>query len=402
MNSIPADSSASLIAKSVRTCPEGTPVIASIRLTVADPMPDLLAKSVEDQRKRALAARICPLVINSKYLYYDAIGINKMNSRQNSTARHVLEAVLIKIEDAYARNSIRAYRADWLDFLRFCDLHGLCALPASPQAVASYIQERMSAGLKSASIRRKMNSIGTIHRWSELPNPMHHPEVQLALRKMYRRLGRRSRQAYGLTAELIERLVEATGDDLRGLRDRALLRLAHETLLRRQELVSLRVQDIHWRGDGSAALMLRRSKTDQGGVGRWIFATDKSALSVREWLTAAGHSNGLLFRGVARGGALTDSLHPGYVAMRLKRLAQRAGLEEQVVRHISGHSPRVGGAQDLMMRGASLVQIMAIGGWKKTDTVMNYVQRIIPSSVMAPASSSPTIWAYDSSHLLPP
>jgi integrase len=216
---------------------------------------------------------------------------------------------------------------------------------------------------------------------------MHHPEVQLALRKMYRRLGRRSRQAYGLTAELIERLVEATGDDLRGLRDRALLRLAHETLLRRQELVSLRVQDIHWRGDGSAALMLRRSKTDQDGIGRWIFATGKSAHSVREWLKAAGHSSGLLFRGVTRSDTLTESLHPGYIAMRLKRLAQRAGLEKHVVQHISGHSPRVGGAQDLMLQGASLAQIMSAGGWKKTNTVMAYVERVQPKGSMTwPAS----------------
>ena len=305
----------------------------------------------------------------------------------NHTHRHLLAQVLERIADAYAPNSIRAYRADWHDFLRFCDLRGLCALPASPEAVASYVQERMSAGLKSASIRRKMNSIGTIHRWSELPNPMHHPEVQLALRKMYRRLGRHSRQAYGLTAELIDRLVEATGDDMRGFRDRALLRLAHETLLRRQELVSLRVQDIHWRSDGSAALMLRRSKTDQDGIGRWIFATGKSAHSVREWLKAAGHSSGLLFRGVTRSDTLTESLHPGYIAMRLKRLAQRAGLEKHVVQHISGHSPRVGGAQDLMLQGASLAQIMSAGGWKKTDTVMAYVERVQPKGSMTwPAS----------------
>jgi AMMECR1 domain-containing protein len=36
---------------------------------------------------------------------------------------------------------------------------------------------------------------------------------------------------------------------------------------------------------------------------------------------------------------------------------------------------RVGGAQDLLTKGASLPQIMVKGGWSKTDTVMRYVER---------------------------
>ncbi len=37
---------------------------------------------------------------------------------------------------------------------------------------------------------------------------------------------------------------------------------------------------------------------------------------------------------------------------------------------------RVGGAQDLLVQGASLAQIMVKGGWAKTDTVMRYVERV--------------------------
>jgi len=43
---------------------------------------------------------------------------------------------------------------------------------------------------------------------------------------------------------------------------------------------------------------------------------------------------------------------------------------------ISGHSMRVGGAQDLLIGDASLPQIMVTGGWAKTDTVMRYVERV--------------------------
>jgi len=40
---------------------------------------------------------------------------------------------------------------------------------------------------------------------------------------------------------------------------------------------------------------------------------------------------------------------------------------------ISGHSTRIGGAQELLRDGASIAQIMAKVGWTKVDTVMRYV-----------------------------
>ncbi|KYP87628.1 hypothetical protein WB60_11345, partial [bacteria symbiont BFo2 of Frankliniella occidentalis] len=40
----------------------------------------------------------------------------------------------------------------------------------------------------------------------------------------------------------------------------------------------------------------------------------------------------------------------------------------------TGHSCRVGAAQDLNLTGASLPQIMAEGGWKNTETVMRYMR----------------------------
>ena len=51
-----------------------------------------------------------------------------------------------------------------------------------------------------------------------------------------------------------------------------------------------------------------------------------------------------------------------------------------MVQSISGHSMRVGGAQDLLNIGASLPQIMVKGGWSKTDTVMRYVDRVRPET----------------------
>lgn len=57
-----------------------------------------------------------------------------------------------------------------------------------------------------------------------------------------------------------------------------------------------------------------------------------------------------------------------------KRLAKDANLPKEVIDRISGHSMRVGAAQDLMKSGANMPLIMNKGRWSKTDTVMRYLE----------------------------
>jgi len=52
----------------------------------------------------------------------------------------------------------------------------------------------------------------------------------------------------------------------------------------------------------------------------------------------------------------------------------KAGIGESEIKGISGHSMRVGAAQDLLSSGASMPIIMQRGRWSKTDTVMRYLE----------------------------
>jgi hypothetical protein len=52
-------------------------------------------------------------------------------------------------------------------------------------------------------------------------------------------------------------------------------------------------------------------------------------------------------------------------------------IDHSIVKNISGHSLRVGAAQDLMLAKTSLPNIMNRGRWSKTDTVMRYVENAI-------------------------
>ena len=79
--------------------------------------------------------------------------------------------------------------------------------------------------------------------------------------------------------------------------------------------------------------------------------------------------------GIDRGGRISrSSLNSGQINRIYKRIAGDAGLDELVIEGISGHSMRVGAAQDLLNSGASMPIIMQRGRWSKTDTVMRYLE----------------------------
>ena len=49
---------------------------------------------------------------------------------------------------------------------------------------------------------------------------------------------------------------------MHGQRDNALLLVAYDSMRRRSEIVSLRIEDIEWLADKGASILLRKSKTD--------------------------------------------------------------------------------------------------------------------------------------------
>ena len=290
-----------------------------------------------------------------------------------------LTKLLDKLDGAYAPNTLRAYRADMQEFIRFCAKKPFEALPAQPETVATFLLDTLNQGIKSSTVKRKVSSISAVHRLLSLPDPTKHPEVRITQRKIYRQLGTRFDQAYPVTRPILEKMLSVCGPGLHGLRDRALLLTAYESMRRRSELVALRIEDIEWGADNSAFILLRRSKTDQAGQGKWIQLSKSAGHALKVWLTAASLEFGFIFRGVRANDEVTQSLCESRVSRIYKSLAEKTGIGAEVIRQISGHSTRVGAAQDQLLQGTSLPQIMAKGGWSKPDTVMRYVERARPS-----------------------
>ena len=283
-------------------------------------------------------------------------------------ARDNLEALLQHINDAFAPNTIRAYRADFSEFIEFCERLESEPLPADPMLIAKFIQHLAETN-KSSTIRRKVATISAIHRYSYFEDPTKHPEVKIAIRKINRRLGTRSSQASPINRDILEKMLNQCGDDLRGTRNRMLLLLAYSTLRRSSELTSLRIEDLTISDDGAGSILLRQSKTDQTRSGVLLPIDAAAMKAIYAWLAQSRLSSGCLLRGI-QGDSINDSLDPGQVARIFKSLAQQAQINPKSV---SGHSTRIGAAQDLLDEGKTIGQIMAIVGWSKVDTVMRYV-----------------------------
>ena len=277
---------------------------------------------------------------------------------------------------AFSSNTERALKSDLTIFAEWCAECGERALPARPETVAAFV-DAMAEMRAPATVRRYVTSLTIAHRAIGLEKTVKSPPVQLALKRMHRKKGRRQDQATGLTWPLRQRLLEAAGDRLLDDRNRALLAVAYDAMLRRAELTSLQVPDLleELKGDGS--LLVRRSKTDCEGRGEVVWIGADTVRLVRVWLDRAGISDGMLFRSVGKSGRIGERLHPCQVPRIIKAMAREAGLPDAVAGGFSGHSARIGAAQDMVAAGIELPSILQAGRWKSTAMVNRYGERLL-------------------------
>lgn len=291
----------------------------------------------------------------------------------------LLQKTITKIEGAYAPSTIRAYRADFTDFMAFCHDRNISALAAQPNLIVQYIGELTGSGRSSASIRRALCGLSAIHKLNCYEDPTKDPDVALEMRRMHRKLGRSSSQAGSINADTLDKLLLGTDDSIRGVRDRALLLVAYDTLCRRSELVSLEVKDVKINtknGIETSSILLRKSKTDQDSIGKWLHLTERTHIALANWISKLPEGQEMLFCGLNRALDISPKIGVGQINRIYKKIAKKAGLDASEIKCISGHSMRVGAAQDLLNSGASMPIIMQKGRWSKTDTVMRYAEHL--------------------------
>jgi integrase len=293
-----------------------------------------------------------------------------------------------RAERAMAPRTIAALRSDGRLFAGWCAGRGLSWLPAEPTTVAAFV-DAVGASRKPATIKRYLVSIAAWHAAADLANPCRSLTVRMAARAHARARTVRQRQAKPVGEKEIDAILAAVGSgaqtphrDLIGLRDSALLLVARDTLCRASEVVALRWEDLEDGEDGEGSILVRRSKTDQEGAGAARFFADDTMRALAAWRTAIGRaidpatravvpSSPFVFRHLSRRG-YGPALSPTSYAAIVKARSASIGLSGAY----SGHSTRVGGAQDLVAAGEDLPAVMQAGGWKSPAMVARYTERL--------------------------
>ena len=283
----------------------------------------------------------------------------------------MIDELFVRFDGAFSENTLRAYRSDFQQYEAWCAIKNQPSLPATADLLADYV-DFMATENKSATIRRRINSLGTIFRLSKNPDPTKEPEVVLALKRMHRKIGRHQEQAAPLTRDILDQLLDQCGSDAKGQRDQVLLLLGYETMRRQSELCNYTFDDLTRIPGRGHAIRLMRSKTDQEGASKLSPISAPLHSLIREWQDRY-QLEGAILRSVDRHENVGVKLSSGSIGVILNKLTANLGSEVNKCR-FSGHSFRVGAAIDLLQAGASVETIMLRGGWRSQDNAMNYLR----------------------------
>ena len=255
--------------------------------------------------------------------------------------------------DALAPNSRKQYGSAWNRFAAWSEENDRPALPCDPETLTDYLVFRHAQGVRPGNAedrpRRRLQG-------PRRPQPgqarrrFAGKETLRTLSREGRDRGRGQAQGIGWTAaEAAASIASNGGSDVAGLRDSAIIRTASDTLARISEIAALQVSDLEADTEGGT-VTIRAGKTDQTGEGDTRYVGAPTVHALRRWMDAAAIESGPLFRRIRKGGQVQDAALSAEAVRAVIR--KRAADVDSITGKVSGHSFRVGSAQDLARHGA--------------------------------------------------
>ncbi|NPD69782.1 site-specific integrase (plasmid) [Lichenicola cladoniae] len=289
-----------------------------------------------------------------------------------------LAAAASYAEVARAASTRSAYAQDWRVFVTWCVARTLEPLPADPRAVAVFLASEAARGCAPMTIGRRLAAIGHVHRQHGLQPPQGREgaaaivEVMAGIRRSH---GKPPARKSAADADVMRDLLRAiVGDDIRSVRDRALLAIGMAGAFRRSELVALQVAQITREARG-LRVQFGRTKTDQDGSGQVIAIPYGRRIRpvqlLEAWLAQTGISEGFVFRKL-KGGAATDQpMSDRAVARVVQARVAAAGYDPTL---FAGHSLRAGFITSGARAGASIFKLKEVSRHISTDVLAGYVR----------------------------
>ena len=298
-----------------------------------------------------------------------------------SDLKTLQEETLLNLKSSKAKNTIRAYKSDFRDFGLFCAQNGFKSIPSEPKIVSLYLTKLSTIDVKMSTIKRRLVSIGIIHRLKGHYLDTKHPSIVENLMGIKRRKGSIQKGKKPLLINNLTKLINVIDNqninEIKILRDRTIILIGFSGGFRRNEITSLDYEDLDFVKEGMK-INIKRSKTDQFGEGSVkglpYFDNKKycPVISSQKWIKISNIRSGPLFRRFNKGLNLSENrLTDQTVALLIKKYLNLSGIDSN---NYSGHSLRSGFATSAAEAGVEERSIMAMTGHKSTEMVRRYIK----------------------------
>ena len=233
---------------------------------------------------------------------------------------------------AKADNTRRAYRAGVAAWCAWCARHALPCLPGSAADVVAFLAAERQRGLSVSTIDLRRAAIRYLHYLAGCAVPTAEAvvgETVAGIRRDAAQRGAFPVKKLAAAVGVLREILAPIGDDLPGLRDRALLLVGFAGALRRAELAAIRLEHLEPAARG-LRLTLPLSKGDRDGTGVTVaLPLGTTALcpvrALRRWQEAAGITTARCSAASgARRRAAASPAHPPSAPSRSIRAPSRA------------------------------------------------------------------------------
>ena len=274
---------------------------------------------------------------------------------------------LKNLRNSKAANTLRAYQADFKDFLAFCAKNGLSSMPTEPKILSLYLTH-LSATSKFSTLKRRIASISVIHKMKGHYLDTKHPIIMENLHGIKRIKGSNQKAKKPILINELKLIINAIDQsdqkEKRKIRDKSIILVGFSGGFRRSELVNFEYEDVEFVNEG-VKIFIKRSKTDQSGEGMTKaipYFENKlfcPVLSLNNWMDNAKTKSGKVF-----------DISDKSVSLIIKKYASLSGLDSN---RYGGHSLRSGFATSTAESGAEERNIMSMTGHKTTQMVRRYI-----------------------------
>ena len=291
------------------------------------------------------------------------------------------EETLNNLKSSKAINTIRAYKSDFKDFAAFCVKHSFRVLPTEPKIIALYLTYLSGKDAKMSTLRRRLVSIGMTHKLKGHYLDTKHPVIIENLMGIKRTKGSIQRGKKPILINQLKAIInvinEEKTDEIKKVRDKAIILVGFGGGFRRTELISIDHEDLEFVPEG-VKITVKRSKTDQFGEGMTkglpYFANEIycPVIHLKKWIKISNIKDGPIFRRFVKGCSLSKNrLTDQSVVLLIKRYLKLAGIENK---NYTGHSLRSGFATVSAESGVDERSIMVMTGHKTTQMLRRYIK----------------------------